>query len=212
MMSAMQPRTRIKFCGMTRVDDAIEAARLGVDAIGLVFAPRSPRCLTIDAAVAIRRELPVFVVAVALFVDADAGFVRVVEQALRPVVLQFHGSEDPDYCSRFGQPYIRAVPMGGNEDPAAYMRRYHDAAAFLLDSHAPGGQGGTGTAFDHARFPRAAAHLILAGGLTPANVGRAVRELHPAAVDVSSGIESAPGIKDRARMRDFIDEVRRAGG
>lgn len=208
----MHQRTRIKFCGMTRVGDALEAARLGVDAIGLVFAPRSPRCLTIDAAVAIRRELPVFVAAVALFVDADAAFVRSVEQALRPVVLQFHGSEDPAYCSQFGQPYIRAVPMGGEEDPAEYMRRHGDASAFLLDSHARGGQGGSGVGFDHARFPRADARLILAGGLTPANVGQAVRELHPAAVDVSSGIESAPGIKDRARMRDFIDEVRRAGG
>lgn len=209
----MQVRTRIKFCGITRVEDAREAVRLGVDAIGLVFAARSPRCLTIEAATRIARAVPPFVSAVALFVDADPAFVSEVLRTVRPTALQFHGSETQPYCSQFRVPYIKAVPMGDGSDPQAYMARYDDAWGFLLDSHAPGGQGGTGRAFDWSRFPgQAAPALILAGGLTPSNVGAAVCTLRPFAIDVSSGVESGPGIKDHAKMRDFVDEVQRAGG
>jgi phosphoribosylanthranilate isomerase len=204
-------RTRIKFCGMTRLQDIACAAQLGVDAIGLIFAPRSPRRLELAQARPLRAALPPFVAPVALLMDADPSQVQTIVQTLRPALLQFHGSEAPQDCARWGVPYLKAVPMAIPEGAAIYAGRYPDAAGFVFDSHGAGEPGGSGRAFDWHALPRQLARpLLLAGGLTPENVYDAVRTVRPWAVDVSSGIESAPGEKDEDRMRRFVAEVRRA--
>lgn len=205
-------RTRIKFCGMTRVEDAVRAAALGVDAIGLVFAPRSPRCVGLEAACAIRDALPPFVSTVALCMDQSADDVRAIVAALRPTLLQFHGGEDDAFCRRFGLPYFKGVGLGGAVVDGATLRaRWPHAAGFVLDGHAPGQPGGSGQRLDAAAVP---ADLdrpwLLAGGLDPDNVGDAVRAVRPWGVDVAGGIELAPGIKDGARMRRFVEAVREA--
>lgn len=206
-------RTRVKFCGITRPQDADAAVALGADAIGLVLAAGSPRFISLDQAVSIRRRLPAFVQAVALFRNADAESVRRAIAALQPDLLQFHGDETPGFCESFGRPYLRAVPMRGGADLAHWERQFASAAALLLDAHAAGEPGGQGASFDWAGLAgRASRPYVLAGGLTPDNVGGAVARLRPYAVDVSSGIESAPGVKDEARMRRFIEAVRKADG
>jgi phosphoribosylanthranilate isomerase len=203
--------TRVKFCGITRAADADAAVRLGAWAVGLVLAPGSPRFLQLAPAAMIRGRLPAAVKAVALFRDATEATVRQAVAALAPDLLQFHGSEPPEFCAGFGLPYWRAVPMQDEADLAGWERRFASAAALLLDAHAPAGAGGQGRTFDWGRI-RASRPYVLAGGLTPDNVGEAVVRLRPWAVDVSSGIESAPGIKDEDRMRRFIEAVRRADG
>lgn len=204
-------RTRIKFCGITRAEDARLAASLGVDAIGLVLVPQSPRYLDPEAARELGRALPPFVSRVALLMDADADFVARVVDRLRPDVLQFHGAEPPAFCRAFARPYVKTVPMvGAQQDLGDWSRRYADAAALLLDGHAAGELGGQGRRFDWSGACGSGQPLILAGGLAADNVGEAIRRLRPYAVDVSSGIEYAPGLKDAARMQQFIEEVRRA--
>jgi phosphoribosylanthranilate isomerase len=206
-------RTRVKFCGITRDEDAQAAAALGADAIGLIFAATSPRRLEVPAAADIARALPPLVSKVALFMDPPIKLVELVIVAVRPDVLQFHGSEDADFCGAFRRPYIKAVPMMDVEDVRAYTARFPNAAGFVLDSHRAGAAGGTGLRFDWSRISGGVGKpLILAGGLDPDNVGDAIARVRPYAVDVSSGIESAPGIKDYAKMTAFLDEVRRAGG
>jgi phosphoribosylanthranilate isomerase len=201
--------TRIKICGITRRDDALQAAAAGAHAIGLMFYRKSPRYLAVDQAVLIRRALPPFIAAVAVFMDAEADEVRAVAQQLRPDLLQFHGREPADFCAAFGLPYLKTIPMSGLE-PAAYAAQYPSAAGFLLDSHGPGEAGGSGRAFDWSRVPAGlSAPLILAGGLTPDNVAEAVRRVRPYAVDVSSGVESSPGIKDAGLMQAFVKGVQR---
>lgn len=209
--AAMPQRTRIKFCGMTRAADVGTAVALGVDAIGLILVPGSPRCLALAQALALRATLPPFVASVALTLDADPAEVQRNAATLRPTLWQFHGSEAPEDCARLGLPFLKAVPMAQPDDAAAFAARYPTAAGFVLDSHAAGGQGGSGLRFDWSRVPaNLGGRLVLAGGLTPENVFDAVRTLRPYAVDVSSGIESAPGIKDPERMRRFVAEVQRA--
>jgi phosphoribosylanthranilate isomerase len=207
-------RTRIKCCGMTRIDDASMAASLGVDAIGLIFAARSKRRLDILKARAIRDALPPFVDTVALFMDNPADEVRATVDAVRPSLLQFHGGEDDAFCAAFGLPYMKAVAMGGDDGEriGTLSTRYPNALAFLFDSHAAGEAGGTGKTFDWARLPRDFARpFLVAGGLTPENVFDAVRATGAWGVDVSSGIEGGtPGVKDPARMRRFFAEVARA--
>ena len=205
----MKTRTRIKFCGMTRPADAEQAARLGVDAIGLVLAKGSPRFIALREAAIIRRRLPPFVQAVALFRNATVDEVKRAVDELQPDLLQFHGEESPEYCAGFGRRYLRAVPMKGGADVGEWERRFATAAALLLDAHGAGEQGGQGRAFDWGAF-RATRPFVLAGGLTAGNVGPAVRQLRPYAVDVSSGIEQAPGIKDEGKMQRFIEAVRQA--
>jgi len=201
-------RTRVKFCGMTRPADVDAAVALGVDAIGLVLAPASPRYLHLRQAAIIRRRLPPFVQAVALFRNAAAEEVRRAVQELQPDLLQFHGDESPEHCASFGRPYLRAVPMKHGADLAEWERRFA-GAMLLLDAHGAGEAGGQGRAFDWGAI-RASRPYVLAGGLTPENVGAAVRAVRPHAVDVSSGIEQAPGVKDESKMRRFIEEVRKA--
>lgn len=208
------PRTRIKCCGMTRIEDALTAAALGVDAIGLIFAARSKRRVDARQAAAIRDALPPFVHAVALFMDNPAEEVRATIDAVRPDLLQFHGGENDAFCAAFGLPYMKAVAMGGEggEPIGTLVARYPHALAFLLDSHATGEAGGSGRTFDWGRVPQDFARpFLVAGGLSPDNVFDAVRATGAWGVDVSSGIEGdVPGMKDPARMRRFVAEVARA--
>jgi len=203
-------RVRMKFCGMTRVEDALAAAELGVDAIGLVLTRRSKRFPGIDNARAIRRALPPFVTAVVLFWNDDPAFIVEAIASIRPDLLQFHGSEEAPDCVRYGLPYVKAVGMsGGASNVSALVAAHPQAAGILFDGNAPGEQGGAGVAFDWTHVPADCTRpVLLAGGLTPANVGSAIRAVRPYAVDVASGIESAPGIKDRDKMQRFVAAVR----
>ncbi|WP_243050230.1 phosphoribosylanthranilate isomerase [Dyella sp. RRB7] len=203
--------TRIKCCGMTRVEDALLAASLGADAIGLVFTARSRRRVSIEQARAIVRALPPFVTVVALLMDDEALLVQEVIDAVQPDLLQFHGSERDDWCAQFGRRYLKAIAMGEGAAALPQLRHYPGASGLLLDGHGLGEAGGSGKAFDWSLMPRDLAQpLILAGGLTPLNVAEAIRVASPWAVDVASGIESAPGIKDPRKMADFIQAVRSA--
>lgn len=205
--------TRIKCCGMTRVEDALLAARLGVDAIGVVLTARSKRRVALDQAASIMAAMPAFVTTVALFMDDDAELVRQVLRDVRPDLLQFHGGETDAWCQQFDRPFLKAVAMGEGAAALPALQAYPHARGLLLDGHGAGEAGGSGKTFDWSLIPEALApRLILAGGLVPENVGMAVRKARPWAVDVASGIESAPGIKDAARMAAFIEAVRAADG
>jgi len=203
-------RTRIKICGIREALHACVAADAGADAIGLVFYRESPRYVTPGAAAAIAATLPPFVMTVGLFVDASEAKVRDALATVRLDLLQFHGTESPEYCASFGVPYVRAVPMAPGIDLLEWAGRFSAARALLLDAHAPGQPGGTGRSFDWAAIPHdLPIPLILSGGLTVDNVGRAVREVQPWAVDVSSGVEASRGSKDPQKIVEFIRSVRR---
>ena len=203
-------RTRIKICGSTRSEDARAAAQAGADAIGLVFYPPSPRCLSLDWAQELRKELPPFVMPVALFVNPSAAEVSAVLERVRPEMLQFHGEESPVFCAQFGVPYIKACRVKPGVDLLEYLRLFSGAAGWLLDSHVEE-YGGIGERFDWSLVPAERTHpIVLSGGLRSENVRAAVRRVRPWAVDVSSGVESAKGIKDAARIAAFIAEVRHA--
>ena len=202
-------RLRVKCCGITRVEDGVLAATLGADAIGLVFTRRSPRCVGLEQALAIRAALPPLVAAVALFMDDESGWVREIVERIQPDLLQFHGDEDAGYAQQFGRRYLKAIAMAGTGDPTAQMAAHPHAAGFLLDGHARGEAGGCGRAFDWTRVPRHTGRpWLLAGGLDADNVAAAIHAARPYGVDVSSGIECAPGIKDPLRMQRFIAAVR----
>jgi len=203
-------RTRIKICGITRAQDAQAAARAGADAIGLVFYPPSPRYLSGERAVEIRDALPPFVQTVALFVNPDAAQVAQVMQRVRPAMLQFHGEETPEFCGQFGVPFVKACRIRPGVDALEYLRPFSRAAAWLFDSYVPE-YGGVGEAFDLSMLPDVKDRpVILSGGLSRDNVGEAIRRVRPWGVDVSSGVESAKGIKDAAKIAAFIAEVRNA--
>ena len=203
-------RTRIKICGITRVQDARAAAECGADAIGLVFYPPSPRYLSTERAVELRDALPPFVQTVALFVNPDAAQVAQVLQRVRPGLLQFHGEETPEFCGQFGVPFVKACRMRPGGDALEYLRPFSRAAAWLFDSHVPE-YGGVGEGFDLSLLPAVKEKpVILSGGLSPANVAEAIRRVRPWGVDVSSGVESAKGVKDAAKIAAFIAEVRDA--
>lgn len=204
-------RTRVKICGITRVEDALAAARAGADAIGFVFDPNSPRCVSLDRARAIARALPPFITVVGLFVDAAPERIREALSRLDLDLLQFHGTETPEQCRQYARPYVKAIRMHPDVDLRAEARRYADAAGLLLDSFVADVAGGSGRAFDWERIPRDLARpLILAGGLTPGNVGEAIRRVHPYAVDVSSGVEQSKGVKDPDKIAAFLKAVRDA--
>jgi len=203
-------RTRVKICGITRPQDARAAAEAGADAIGLVFYPPSPRFLSAERAIEIRDAVPAFVQTVALFVNADAAQVAQVMGRVRPALLQFHGDETPAFCGQFGVPFVKACRVRPGVDPLAYLQPYGHAAAWLLDSFVPE-YGGVGESFDWSLAPKERTRpLILSGGLDRGNVAQAIRAVRPWGVDVSSGVESAKGIKDAAKMGAFIAEVRNA--
>lgn len=203
-------RTRIKFCGLTRAEDVAQAVELGVDALGFVFTARSTRRIEPAHAAALARALPPFVSTVALFMDDAPDLIESVIHTLKPGLLQFHGSEDENECERYGLPYLKAVPMASVTDLDAFAAAYASATGFLLDAHAAGAAGGSGRRFDWNVAIGLERPIVVAGGLDAANVGTAIAALRPLAVDVSSGIESAPGIKDPARMQAFVAAVRAA--
>lgn len=208
-------RTRIKFCGMTRAGDIRLAGELGVDALGFVFAEGSPRCVSANEARVLRQAVAPMVAVVALFRNTPREQVREVLRLVRPTLLQFHGEEDEAFCRSFNLPYLKAVAMGGDEVVHArgLQSAYPNAAAFLFDSHARGGAGGSGATFDWSRLPSQLHRpLLLAGGITADNVAAALHATGAWGVDVSSGIEHAPGVKDGEKMRRFVAEVRRADG
>jgi phosphoribosylanthranilate isomerase len=204
-------RTRIKICGITRPADAVAAAEAGADAIGLVFYPPSPRYLSLERAVEIRDALPPFVQTVALFVNPDAAQVAQVIGRVKPSMLQFHGEETPAFCDEFGVPYVKACRVRRGVDGGAlvkYLRDFSRASAWLLDSHVEE-YGGVGERFDWSLVPAQRERpVILSGGLGPENAREAIRRVRPWGVDVSSGVESAKGIKDAAKIAAFISEVR----
>lgn len=203
-------RTRIKICGIRDPQIALHAARCGADAVGLVFHKPSPRHVEIARAVAAVGALPPYVMAVGLFVDLPESEVREIIRQVPLQMLQFQGDEPPDFCDSFGLPYVRAVRMEQGTDLLEYARRFSRARALLLDAHVPGLAGGTGRSFDWKAIPRdLPIPVILSGGLTPENVGRAVREVKPWAVDVSSGVEAERGVKDPRKIEEFIRSVRR---
>lgn len=203
-------RTRVKICGITRIEDGAAACAAGADAIGLVFYPPSPRAVDIDKAVAIRRALPPFVTVVGLFVNASEETVEKTQSRVRLDLLQFHGEETRAQCEVFAMPYMKAIHVNDDVDLRELSQRYASAKALVLDTHDDKLWGGSGRTFDWDAVPAdMELPLVLAGGLTSANVADAIRRLHPYAVDVSGGVEQAPGIKDATRIAQFIKEVDR---
>jgi phosphoribosylanthranilate isomerase len=205
----LKQRTRVKICGITRAEDALAAAAMGVDAIGLVFYHNSPRNVAIEQAATICRQLPAFVTTVALFLDAEQSLINQVLASVPVDLLQFHGAEKPAFCEQFSRPYIKALGMENTAqtDLISQSRAYANARGVLLDSHAPGAAGGTGETFDWENIPALDRPVILAGGLTVSNVAAAIKRVQPWAVDVSSGVESDKGIKDVGLMSAFMQEV-----
>jgi len=204
-------RTRVKICGITSVSDGLAAARHGADAIGLIFYPPSPRLVTLERAREIAASLPAFVARVAVFVNPAAADVDAVIRACRPDLLQFHGEEAADFCFSFGVPYLRALRVRPGVDLLESLSPFGDAAGWLLDAYRQELYGGTGEAFDWELIPRELARpLILSGGLDVENVGAAIRRVRPWAVDISSGVEAAKGVKDERRIAAFMEAVRSA--
>lgn len=206
----MSARTRVKFCGITRSDDARQAARLGADAIGLVFYPPSPRSIDIEQARAVVAALPAMVTTVGVFVNPSHEELEAVLARVPLDLVQFHGDETPQECARSPRPWMKAIAMRDGVDLVECAKRYVDARALLLDTFSVEVKGGTGRTFDWARVPgNLAMPIVLAGGLNAGNVANAVHAVHPLAVDASGGVESAPGIKDHSKMEAFMSEVRR---
>ena len=209
--------TRIKICGITRVEDALAAAHCGADAIGLVFYERSPRHVGIAQAAQLAAALPPFITVVGLFVNAEAVFVR---EALAQVpldLLQFHGDESPEYCAQFGKPYIKAIRIKAGVDLLQCASDFRGAKGLLLDAYMEGVPGGTGAIFDWTLIPKdLPLPVILSGGLDAENIAAGIEQVRPYAVDVSSGVEASKGIntqkgiKDAAKVARFIQEIRQA--
>lgn len=204
--------TRVKICGITRLEDALTAIEAGADALGFVFYDRSPRAISVEQAAKIISQLPPFVTTTGLFVNAAEADVAEVIGKAKIDLLQFHGDETPEFCSAFPRPYIKALRMRPELDLVQSVSYYPGARAVLLDAYRPGVPGGTGEVFDWARIPASIApQIILAGGLSADNVAAAVTQVRPYAVDVSGGVEVTKGVKDAAKIRQFIDEVKRVG-
>lgn len=202
-------RTRIKFCGFTRHEDVAEAVALGVDALGFVMWPRSARGIDPATLAALAAPVPAFVTRVGLFVNPDVALVEACLPHLD--LIQFHGDEPADFCAQFDRPWIKALRMRDDLELHQAAQQYAAAQALLLDAYRPGVPGGTGETFDWSRIPAALQKpVILAGGLTVENIAAAVAQVAPYAVDVSGGIEAAPGQKDARRMADFVAQVGRA--
>lgn len=210
-MIYQQHRTRIKFCGFTRAQDAQLAVALGVDALGLVFYENSKRYITIEQAQTIVPHIPALVNSIGVFVNAEAAFVHQVLKKIKLSCLQFHGDENESYCRSFALPYIKVISMKNNIDVLAAIKQYPSASAIILDTYHGQQIGGSGNSFDWQLIPdNLPKPLILAGGLTVANVAEAITTMQPYGLDLSSGIESAPGIKDPQKMQQFIAAVHAA--
>jgi phosphoribosylanthranilate isomerase len=205
-------RTRVKICGITREQDARAAVASGADAIGLVFYPESPRYVSIDQAREVAGAVAPFVTIVGLFVNATAADIREVTAAVPLALLQFHGQEANEDCNGFGLPFIKSIAMRSETDLSSSFAEYPDASGFLLDTWQPDTHGGGGKTFNWERVPaRREAPVILAGGLTPENVSLAIGTVNPYAVDVSSGVESARGIKSEDKILAFMTGVQQGG-
>ena len=202
--------TKIKICGITRVQDALAAASGGAQMLGLVFYDRSPRFVVLQKALEISCAISSSVVKVGLFVDPGVEAVRTVLQQVRLDILQFHGEEDAPFCEQFGRPYWKAVRVRPGVDLLQCAARYKSAQGLLLDAYVEGAHGGTGTTFDWGLIPQnLPLPVILSGGLNVDNVAQAIKQVRPYAVDVSSGVEASKGIKDAAKVAAFINEVKR---
>lgn len=201
--------TRVKICGITRVEDALAADRNGADAIGLVFYERSPRHVGVAQAKQLAGALPPFVTIVGLFVNAEAAFVREVLANVPLDLLQFHGDETPEYCAQFNKPFLKAIRVKAGVNLLQCASDFRGARGLLLDAHVEGIPGGTGTAFDWALIPvDLPLPVILSGGLDAGNAAAAIEQVRPYALDVSSGVETSKGIKDAAKIAAFINEVK----
>lgn len=201
--------TRVKICGITRAEDALAAARLGADAIGFIFHAASPRAVSAEQARRIARALPPFVTTVGVFVEPSPEEVRAALAAAPLNLLQFHGEETPEFCAGFGVEYLKAVRVRPGLDLIQYAARHQGAKALLLDAFVQGAHGGTGQTFDWSLIPGALPlPVVLSGGLDPGNVAEAVRRVRPWAVDVSSGVEAARGVKDPQKIAAFIQGAR----
>ncbi|MGB5304913.1 MAG: phosphoribosylanthranilate isomerase [Gammaproteobacteria bacterium] len=202
-------RTRVKICGITRDEDALAAASCGADAIGLVFYPRSPRHVGIEQAARIAEAVPPFVMITGLFVNASRDVIEQVLNAVPLGLLQFHGQETNAECTGYGLPFIKSIAMRADTDVVLIMKQYPDAAGFLLDTWQPQTHGGGGNTFNWDRVPaQVPLPVVLAGGLSPDNVARAIHTVRPYAVDVSSGVESEKGIKSAEKISAFMKGVR----
>lgn len=202
-------RTRVKICGITRDEDALAAASCGADAIGLVFYPRSPRHVGIEQAARIAEAVPPFVMITGLFVNASRDVIEQVLNAVPLGLLQFHGQETNAECTGYGLPFIKSIAMRADTDVLLIMKQYPDAAGFLLDTWQPQTHGGGGNTFNWDRVPaQVPLPVVLAGGLSPDNVARAIHTVRPYAVDVSSGVESEKGIKSAEKISAFMKGVR----
>lgn len=198
-------RTRIKICGITREIDAIDAVQAGADAIGLVFYAPSPRAVSISQAQAIVKKMPPFVSVVGLFVDAEPHEVEQVLSQVHIDIFQFHGEEPPEYCRQFNRPYMKAIRVKQDTNLLQYAQIYHEAKGLLLDTYTEGAVGGTGKTFDWGLIPQnLPVPVVLAGGLNAENVGQAIQQVRPYAVDVSGGVEVNKGVKDAAKMAAFV--------
>ena len=202
---------RVKICGITSIADARAAVESGADAIGLVFYEPSPRAVSIDQAQAIAASVGPFVTVVGLFVDADESYIRDVLGSVSLHVLQFHGNESREFCEQFQRPYMKAIRMRPELNVPQEIDTYLSASAILLDAYRPGVPGGTGETFDWQRVPQnSPLPIVLAGGLTPKNVASAIQSTQVYGVDVSGGVESAPGQKDPRKVAQFISNARHA--
>lgn len=200
--------TRIKICGITRVEDVLAAVFSGADALGLVFYSKSPRHVSLRQAAQLAAAVPPFVTLVGLFVNPSAAEVREVMRGVPLDVLQFHGEEEAEFCAQFGRPYLKAIRVRAGVDLVQYAARFAGAQGLLLDAFVEGAHGGTGASFDWALIPRnLPLPVILSGGLHAGNVAEAIRQVRPYAVDISSGVEANKGIKDAAKIAAFINEV-----
>ncbi|HZV98286.1 MAG TPA: phosphoribosylanthranilate isomerase [Methylophilaceae bacterium] len=204
-------RTRIKICGITRVEDALAAVEHGCDAIGLVFYDKSPRYVDIKQAAEIVSRLPVFISAVGLFVNASPNQIQETLAQVQLDLLQFHGDESAAECRSYGLPYMKAIRVKADTNLLQYAADYSDAKALLLDTYTEGVAGGTGQVFDWSLIPAdMPLPVVLAGGLTAENVTAAIRQIRPYAVDVSGGVEAQKGIKDADKIAAFMRGVRNA--
>ncbi len=208
-MAVRNMSLRVKICGITRAQDLHAACEAGADALGFVFYDKSPRHVSPGTATALLRELPPFVQSVGLFVNADPAFVESVLRVAPLDLLQFHGDETRADCARYGRPWIKAVRVSAGTDLLKCAADFAGARGLLLDAFVPGVPGGTGERFDWGLIPPdLPLPVVLSGGLDPANVVDAVRTVRPWAVDVSSGVEAAKGIKDPQKVAQFIARAR----
>lgn len=199
---------RSKICGITRIEDGLSAAQLGVDAIGLVFYEKSPRYVSLDQARSIVQAMPAFVTIVGLFVNQKPAQVKQTFEYVGLDLIQYHGDESADFCETLDLPYIRALRMQPDLDIAQMAKQYVTARGILLDSYVPGLPGGTGEIFNWSLIPKLDKPLILAGGLNSKNIAQAIAQVKPWAVDVSGGVEQAKGIKSTEKITEFMQALR----